>query len=704
MINFRMPIFLLFFCVSLHKAEILDDHTAGICCTPECDFVAFILSQYMDPTVSPCEDFNKFVCGTFLNKTIIPKGKRRVDRYDIVEEKIAEQLKASLEEETQPNEPRWLTLVKSYYNSCTNTAEIERNSLRGVLSDIKEFGGWPVLEKLWNASKFEWKNSTYNMQRLGYGTKYFFTFQVITDPLNKQKRVLNIDQPTFLIGREFLVKGLNDPTVSAYFDFIVDIAVLFGANRKTAEIELKESLRFEINLAMISQSEGDTSNEIALNNRMTVTDLSYNITSIPWQEYFNKLYSAIESKIVIDDDEPIIVGSTSFFQNFENLINNTPKRVQANYHIWRAVQDDLEYLSEKFRERQLEFTNMINGEKKTQDRRKVCLDETLETYLKLSVGALYVRKQFSPESKKSAEEIEFAIERQFEKIILEADWMDEITRLNALNRLASMNSFIGCPNELFDDNILNEFFEKAEASPNDYFQAVSTIAVFSYNYDFNLLRELVDTTHWTLHSETYNVGPVFNYDGNGPDCPAGILRDVFFKRHALRYMNMAGIGSFNIGQIMTFLFTDIDAYMTPETKNIYLAKADCITKQYSSYTVEEVGLKVNGTLTQISNINDNAGLKLAYGAYQEWAERNPPEPKLRGLTGYSIPQIFWILAALQQCDKYTPEFLKEIVETIDISPSGIRIIGTVSNSPEFARDFHCPPCSKMNPSNKCSVW
>ncbi|XP_033212938.1 neprilysin-2-like [Belonocnema kinseyi] len=704
MIHFRMLIFLFLFCVSLYKSEILDDHTAETCLTSECDFVASIVSEYMDPTVSPCENFNQFVCGTFLNKTIIPKGKHSVSRFSIVEDKITEQLKAMLEEVTQPNEPRWITLAKNYYSSCTNTNEIERNGLRGVFGDLKQFGGWPVLEKSWNATKYEWKDCTYTMQKLGYGASYFFGFHIITDPLNSKKRVINIDRPTFTIGSDSLVKGLNDPMVTAYFDYMVDISVLFGADRKNARKELKESLCFEINLAMISQSEGNESNKDDLNNRMTVADLSENYATIPWNMYLNKLYSVIESEIVISDNEPIEVGSPRFFKHFETLIKNTPKRVQANYHVWQAVQDNLNFLTEKIWMRNLEFRNMLYGENKLPDRRQHCIDQTLTTYLRWSVGALYVRKHFSRESKKSAEELALAIQRQFEKMISEAEWVDEITRLNALKRLASMKNFIGCPSEYFDDNTLNEFFKEAEASPNDFFKAASTIAVFCYNYDFNKLRKHVNTAHWTLHGETYIAGSFFALEGNGPDVAAGILRDVFFNRHALSYMNYAVIGSFNIGYVMAYVFADIDAYMTQETQKIYLAKADCFTKQYGSYTVEEVGLKINGTTTQMNNILDNAGLKAAYRAYQEWSERHLPEPKLRGLTNYSISQIFWILAALQECEKYETEYLKEIVQSGNVSPSGFRIVGTVSNSPEFARDFNCPPCSKMNPADKCSIW
>lgn len=50
---------------------------------------------------------------------------------------------------------------------------------------------------------------------------------------------------------EFLVKGIEDTNVKAYYDFMVNAAVIFGANRSIAEQELLDSLKFEIELAKV---------------------------------------------------------------------------------------------------------------------------------------------------------------------------------------------------------------------------------------------------------------------------------------------------------------------------------------------------------------------------------------------------------------------------------------------------------------------
>lgn len=64
--------------------------------------------------------------------------------------------------------------------------------------------------------------------------------------------LLQFDQSAIGLSREYLVKGFNETLVSSYYDYMVDMAVLFGADKDVAKSELRESLDFEIALANVS--------------------------------------------------------------------------------------------------------------------------------------------------------------------------------------------------------------------------------------------------------------------------------------------------------------------------------------------------------------------------------------------------------------------------------------------------------------------
>ena len=141
----------------------------------------------------------------------------------------------------------------------------------------------------------------------------------------------------------------------------------------------------------------------------------------------------------------------------------------------------------------------------------------------------------------------------------------------------------------------------------------------------------------------------------------------------------------------------------------YLAKAECIVKQYSNYSFPELGsLAVNGINTQGENIADNGGIAEAYQAYDSWVSSHGHEQLLPGL-GYSQRQLFWISAANVWCSKHRSQALR-IQVTFSCGKKLVLIFnlfqGTFSNMDDFSRDFQCKEGSNMNPDkeNKCKVW
>lgn len=62
---------------------------------------------------------------------------------------------------------------------------------------------------------------------------------------------MQFDQTDLALDREYIIRGLEDEVVKAYYDYMVDTAVLLGAERPRAEKEMLAALQFEAALANV---------------------------------------------------------------------------------------------------------------------------------------------------------------------------------------------------------------------------------------------------------------------------------------------------------------------------------------------------------------------------------------------------------------------------------------------------------------------
>lgn len=53
------------------------------------------------------------------------------------------------------------------------------------------------------------------------------------------------------MNREYIIRGLEDKVVKAYYEYMVDSAVMLGADQKRAEKEMLAALEFETALANV---------------------------------------------------------------------------------------------------------------------------------------------------------------------------------------------------------------------------------------------------------------------------------------------------------------------------------------------------------------------------------------------------------------------------------------------------------------------
>ena len=73
--------------------------------------------------------------------------------------------------------------------------------------------------------------------------------------------------------REYFINGFEDDDVTSYYNYMVSVAELLGADRKVAQKELEESILFEIELAHASRPREEQRNATRLYNPMMIKDI-----------------------------------------------------------------------------------------------------------------------------------------------------------------------------------------------------------------------------------------------------------------------------------------------------------------------------------------------------------------------------------------------------------------------------------------------
>lgn len=131
--------------------------------------------------------------------------------------------------------------------------QIEKIGLSEILKTLKNLGGWPVLEgNQWDERAFNWTTIIKKFNEMGNQNSAMFSYTVNTDVKNVTTRILNLDEANLFIERENLLYGVKDEIVRAYYDFMVDIAIIFGADNQTAKRDMKDVLDLQIKLATVS--------------------------------------------------------------------------------------------------------------------------------------------------------------------------------------------------------------------------------------------------------------------------------------------------------------------------------------------------------------------------------------------------------------------------------------------------------------------
>ncbi len=236
---------------------------------------------------------------------------------------------------------------------------------------------------------------------------------------------------------------------------------------------------------------------------------------------------------------------------------------------------------------------------------------------------------------------------------------------------------------------------------------------FEEQRDIAKIGKPVDRGEFDMSPPTVNA--YYSSQMNDINFPAGILQPPFFDRSQNDAVNYGSVGSI-IGHELTHGFDDegrqfdgkgnFEDWWTAADSKQFTERADCVVNEFNGFVAVD-DLHVDGKLTLGENLADLGGLKLAFLAYLDRAQKAGVDSTRRGSAEYgglTPDQQFFVAFGQHWCENVRPEDLRLDIETDVHSPAAFRANGVVLNLPEFQKAFACKTGQPMAPVNRCTIW
>ncbi|HZQ93530.1 MAG TPA: M13 family metallopeptidase [Candidatus Sulfotelmatobacter sp.] len=638
----------------------------------------------MDRSVDPCVDFFAYSCGGWIKNNPIPPDQSSWDTYSKMQDENTARLRDILETASAADPKRNAVTQKigDYYAACTDEQAIESKGAAPLQ---------PMLERI---AKISSRQELPEVASSMATDNVFFRFESIQDFRDASKVIANADQGGLgLPDRDYYTKddAASQQLRQRYLDHVQKMLQLLGDAAEVAAKEAQTVMRIETALAKSSMTRVERRDPKALDHKMSSADLQKLVPAFRWQLYY--------AKIGVPKFDSLNVTAPGFFKTLNEELRKESLDDWKTYLRWHLVHAHAPQLSSAFLNENFAFyEKTLRGQEQLKPRWKRCTED-IDDYLGEALGQAYVEKYFSPQAKQEALKIVKEIQAAMEQDINTLPWMSAATRAQALAKLHAMANKIGYPDKWRD-------YSKLEIVRGDNLGNFQRARRFEFNRQLAKIGKPADRGEWEMSPPTVNA--YYNPQMNDINFPAGVLQPPAFDLNSDAAPNYGDTGG-TVGHELTHGFDDegrqFDAqgnlrdWWTAEDGKAFQERADCISNQYSNYTIID-DVKINGKLTLGEDVADLGGLLLAYMAWKQ----DTKDQKLEPIEDLTPEQRFFVGYSQSWCGQVRDE-TKRLRATVDPhSTEKYRTNGVVSNMPEFQEAFHCKAGSPMVNQTRCRVW
>ena len=621
----------------------------------------------IDTSVAPQQDFFRYVNGKWVDNAQIPADKARWGSFDELAENAENDLRAMIQSLAAAEQPSGSDEQKiaDLYKSFLDEALVEQLGLTPVkpyLARIDQLKSHADLATLWG----EWQ---------AYGIGVPVELYVDQDEKKSDQYITGAYQSGLgLPDREYYLKtdAQSLELLGKYQNYITTL--LTNAGIKEPADAAAKILAVEKKIAAIHWTRVQNRDRNATYNKMTLAELDKLAPGVQWQDFFTAAQ--------LGNIDAVVVNQPTYVTEFAKLQKEIPLAQWKQYLTFHVLNNDAGNLSKAFADAQFEFYGKTLSGIQEQRPREKRAAKLADAKLGFLVGKKYVEQHFKGEAKARMDQMIENLRKAYSQSINELTWMSPETKRQAQIKLAKFNTKIGFPDKWRD-------YECVKINAKELIANLRRIDACEHERQIGRLGKPVDRTEWAMTPQTVNA--YYNPSMNEIVFPAAILQPPFFNVMADDAVNYGGIGAV-IGHEFTHGFDDqgrhsdgdgnLREWWTEQDAEQFKSRAQLMVDQYNAFNPID-DLYLQGALGLGENIADLGGVTLAYKAYKNsLAGKNGPV-----IDGFTAEQRFFMGWAQVWRIKYRDEALRRQVINGPHSPGMYRVLGPLSNMPEFYEVF-----------------
>lgn len=641
----------------------------------------------LDTTVAPQDDFYQYAIGGWLKNNPVPDDQSIWAAFTVLREQTRDQVRTIVEEAAKNPGTDVKSMqykVGTFYNIGMDTSKIEQQSWSPIM---------PELERIEAIDSKEDLIKEVAHMHMYTSAPLFFFFSTV-DAKNSDSVIAGIWQGGMgLPDRDYYIQedDRSKEIREKYVEHMKNMFQLIGYDLEWSDVEANRVMEFETRLAKAANTRLQNRDPNATYNKLTTDELMSKAAGFDWKLYFESVEAG--------DPGAADVGQPKFIAEVGKMVDDVPLDNWKSYLRWTLVRYAAPYLSSDFVEETFNFNQkFLQGTEQQQPRWKRVVNATNGT-LGEAVGQLYVEKYFPPEAKERAQKIVQSLLVSMEESIKSRDWMSNETKKQALEKLEGFGVKIGYPDKWRD-------YSDLEINDDSYFTNIMRSNYFDHRETLTEINQPVKPWQWGMTPQTVNA--YYSPTRNEIVFPAAILQFPFYDYRVDDAINYGAMGAV-IGHEISHGFDDqgrqydadgnIRDWWTQEDADKFKERAQGLIDQYSSYTAIDT-FHINGALTLGENIGDLGGLTISYNAFTKTDQFKDGEE----IDGFTPAQRFFLGWAQVWKNNIRDAELKRRLKVDVHSPGEWRVLGPLSNMPEFWAAFDVKPGDPMRSDKPVTIW